>query len=145
MWFAILMTAAQLHAAQPDACTVLTKADVATFLEQSAERPAGGDPNAWGAGKINVAFFEAFGSHGVAALERVRADVPADLFVTSSSKLAGVRNTPMVGDLRAPPVSTDRTTTSPVLIPTRQSSVWAPWAVRSRPYSRSSCCIWNAA
>src|SRR5437870_13463583 len=31
--------------------------------------------------KINVAFFEAFGSSGVAALERLRADLPADLFV----------------------------------------------------------------
>ena len=36
--------------------------------------------------KINVAFFEAFGSRGVAALERVRADVPADLFVILDAK-----------------------------------------------------------
>jgi orotidine-5'-phosphate decarboxylase len=36
--------------------------------------------------KINVAFFEAFGSAGVAALERVRADVPADLFVILDAK-----------------------------------------------------------
>ena len=36
--------------------------------------------------KINVAFFEAFGSPGVAALERVRADVPADLFVILDAK-----------------------------------------------------------
>src|SRR5690606_10726987 len=31
--------------------------------------------------KINVAFFEAFGSAGWAALERLRADVPGDLYV----------------------------------------------------------------
>jgi len=36
--------------------------------------------------KINVAFFEAFGSSGVAALERVRADLPADLFVILDAK-----------------------------------------------------------
>jgi orotidine-5'-phosphate decarboxylase len=36
--------------------------------------------------KINVAFFEAFGSPGIAALERVRADVPADLFVILDAK-----------------------------------------------------------
>src|SRR6478672_550862 len=36
--------------------------------------------------KINVAFFEAFGSRGVAALERVRTDVPGDLFVILDAK-----------------------------------------------------------
>jgi len=36
--------------------------------------------------KINVAFFEAFGSAGIAALERVRADLPADLFVILDAK-----------------------------------------------------------
>jgi len=36
--------------------------------------------------KINVAFFEAFGSRGVAALERVRAGVPADLLVILDAK-----------------------------------------------------------
>jgi len=36
--------------------------------------------------KINVAFFEAFGSSGVAALERLRADLPADLFVILDAK-----------------------------------------------------------
>jgi subtilisin family serine protease len=33
----------------------LTKAEVTSFLEQTAERPAGGDVNAWGAGKLNIA------------------------------------------------------------------------------------------
>jgi len=36
--------------------------------------------------KINVAFFEAFGSSGIAALERVRSDLPADLFVILDAK-----------------------------------------------------------
>ena len=36
--------------------------------------------------KINVAFFEAFGSSGIAALERLRADLPADLFVILDAK-----------------------------------------------------------
>lgn len=36
--------------------------------------------------KINVAFFEAFGSAGIAALERLRADLPADLFVILDAK-----------------------------------------------------------
>ena len=36
--------------------------------------------------KINVAFFEAFGSSGIAALERVRADLPGDLFVILDAK-----------------------------------------------------------
>ena len=36
--------------------------------------------------KIDVAFFEAFGSRGVAALERVRAGVPADLLVILDAK-----------------------------------------------------------
>ena len=36
--------------------------------------------------KINVAFFEAFGSPGIAALERVRADLPGDLFVILDAK-----------------------------------------------------------
>jgi len=36
--------------------------------------------------KINVAFFEAFGSSGIAALERVRSDLPADLFFILDAK-----------------------------------------------------------
>src|SRR5438477_3977889 len=36
--------------------------------------------------KINVAFFEAFGASGIAALERVRADLPGDLFVILDAK-----------------------------------------------------------
>jgi len=36
--------------------------------------------------KINVAFFEAFGSSGIAALERVRSDIPAGLFVILDAK-----------------------------------------------------------
>ena len=35
---------------------------------------------------FTVAFFEAFGSSGVAALERLRADLPADLFVILDAK-----------------------------------------------------------
>lgn len=36
--------------------------------------------------KVNVAFFEAFGSAGWAALERLRADVPADQFFVADAK-----------------------------------------------------------
>jgi len=44
----------------------LTKAQVTSFLEQTAERPAGGDKNSWGAGKINVE----------KAIERVKQSLP---------------------------------------------------------------------
>ena len=40
--------------------------------------------------KINVAFFEAFGSQGIAALERLRAALPADLFVILDAKRGDV-------------------------------------------------------
>lgn len=43
--------------------------------------------------KINVAFFEAFGSAGVMALERVRADVPASLFVVLDAKRGDIGST----------------------------------------------------
>lgn len=43
--------------------------------------------------KINVAFFEAFGSSGLAALERVRADVPAELVVILDAKRGDVAST----------------------------------------------------
>ena len=44
-----------------------------------------------------------------------------------------------------PPVSTERTTTSPVFTPTRATRGWDPLAARCCPYSLSSCCIWSAA
>ncbi len=43
--------------------------------------------------KINVAFFEAFGSAGIAALERVRAAVPADVPFIADAKRADISNT----------------------------------------------------
>jgi orotidine-5'-phosphate decarboxylase len=43
--------------------------------------------------KINVAFFEAFGSAGIAALERVRAAIPADLPLIADAKRADISNT----------------------------------------------------
>ncbi len=43
--------------------------------------------------KINVAFFEAFGSAGIAALERVRADVPADHVVILDAKRGDIGTT----------------------------------------------------
>jgi len=43
--------------------------------------------------KINVAFFEAFGSAGLAALERVRADVPRDTFLVLDAKRGDIGST----------------------------------------------------
>ncbi len=43
--------------------------------------------------KVNVAFFEAFGSRGWAALERLRADVPADHVVILDAKRGDVATT----------------------------------------------------
>lgn len=43
--------------------------------------------------KINVAFFEAFGSAGWAALERLRRDVPEDLFVILDAKRGDIGST----------------------------------------------------
>ena len=43
--------------------------------------------------KINVAFFEAFGSAGWAALERTRGDVPAELFVVLDAKRGDIGST----------------------------------------------------
>ncbi|HET8587833.1 MAG TPA: orotidine-5'-phosphate decarboxylase [Candidatus Limnocylindria bacterium] len=43
--------------------------------------------------KINVAFFEAFGAAGWAALERVRAEVPADQFVVLDAKRGDIGTT----------------------------------------------------
>lgn len=43
--------------------------------------------------KINVAFFEAFGSAGWAALERVRGDIPADRFVILDAKRGDIGST----------------------------------------------------
>ena len=66
--------------------------------------------------KINVAFFEAFGSAGVAALERVRGDLPADLFVVLDAKRGDIGTTAeryaeaLFGRLRA-----DGVTLSPYL------------------------------
>jgi orotidine-5'-phosphate decarboxylase len=54
-------------------------------LEAAADRAA--------AVKINVAFFEAFGSAGWAALERVRADVPADHVLILDAKRGDIGST----------------------------------------------------
>lgn len=43
--------------------------------------------------KINIAFFEAFGSAGWAALERTRADVPADLVCVIDAKRGDIGST----------------------------------------------------
>jgi orotidine 5'-phosphate decarboxylase subfamily 2 len=43
--------------------------------------------------KINVAFFEAFGSAGWSALERLRADVPNDLFLVLDAKRGDIGTT----------------------------------------------------
>jgi len=43
--------------------------------------------------KINVAFFEAFGSAGWAVLERLRADVPADQFLVLDAKRSDIGST----------------------------------------------------
>lgn len=43
--------------------------------------------------KINVAFFEAFGSAGWAALERLRRDIPEDLFVILDAKRGDIGST----------------------------------------------------
>lgn len=66
--------------------------------------------------KINVAFFEAFGSAGIAALEHVRADLPPDLFVILDAKRGDIGSTAerqaeaLLGRLRA-----DAVTLSPYL------------------------------
>jgi orotidine 5'-phosphate decarboxylase subfamily 2 len=43
--------------------------------------------------KVNIAFFEAFGSAGWAALERLRADVPADLPIIADAKRGDLAST----------------------------------------------------
>ena len=43
--------------------------------------------------KVNLAFFEALGSPGLAALERLRADLPADLFVIVDAKRGDIGST----------------------------------------------------
>jgi orotidine-5'-phosphate decarboxylase len=43
--------------------------------------------------KVNVAFFEAFGSAGMAALERLRADVPSELVVILDAKRGDIGST----------------------------------------------------
>jgi orotidine-5'-phosphate decarboxylase len=43
--------------------------------------------------KINVAFFEAFGSAGLAALERLRDDLPRDLFLILDAKCGDIGST----------------------------------------------------
>jgi orotidine 5'-phosphate decarboxylase subfamily 2 len=43
--------------------------------------------------KINVAFFEALGSEGIAALERLRADLPADTFLVLDAKRGDIGST----------------------------------------------------
>lgn len=43
--------------------------------------------------KVNVAFFEAFGSEGIAALERLRADVPPDHVLILDAKRGDVAST----------------------------------------------------
>lgn len=66
--------------------------------------------------KINVAFFEAFGSEGIAALERVRGDVSTDHFLVLDAKRGDIGSTAerqaeaLLGRLRA-----DAVTLSPYL------------------------------
>jgi orotidine-5'-phosphate decarboxylase len=66
--------------------------------------------------KANIAFFEAFGSEGLAALERLRADVPADTFFVVDAKRGDIGSTAeryaeaLFGRLRA-----DAVTLSPYL------------------------------
>jgi orotidine 5'-phosphate decarboxylase subfamily 2 len=66
--------------------------------------------------KVNIAFFEAFGSAGLAALERVREDVPADTFFVIDAKRGDIGSTAeryaeaLLGRLRA-----DAVTLSPYL------------------------------
>ena len=55
------------------------------ILDAAAERAA--------AVKVNVAFFEAFGSAGIAALERLRARVPADLPFIADAKRGDISTT----------------------------------------------------
>ena len=43
--------------------------------------------------KANLAFFEAFGSAGMAALERIRADIPADIPFIADAKRADISST----------------------------------------------------
>src|SRR5699024_11048601 len=43
--------------------------------------------------KANVAFFEAFGSAGIAALERVRAAIPADIAFIADAKRGDIGST----------------------------------------------------
>ena len=43
--------------------------------------------------KVNVAFFEAFGSAGWAALERLRGDLPADQFLVLDAKRGDIGST----------------------------------------------------
>lgn len=56
-----------------------------TLLEAGAQHAA--------AVKINVAFFEAYGSAGVATLERVRSRVPADIPVIADAKRGDIGST----------------------------------------------------
>ena len=66
--------------------------------------------------KINIAFFEAFGSAGIAALERLRDDLPADIFLVIDAKRGDIGTTAeryaeaLFGRLRA-----DAVTLSPYL------------------------------
>ena len=66
--------------------------------------------------KINIAFFEAFGSAGIAALERLRDDLPADTFLVIDAKRGDIGSTAeryaeaLFGRLRA-----DAVTLSPYL------------------------------
>lgn len=43
--------------------------------------------------KVNVAFFEAFGSEGIAALERVRASAPSDIPFIADAKRGDIGST----------------------------------------------------
>ncbi len=67
----------------PDAAGI--EAFARGLIEATAEHAA--------AFKINVAFFEAFGSAGLAALERVRDDVPADHVVILDAKRGDIGST----------------------------------------------------
>lgn len=66
--------------------------------------------------KVNIAFFEAFGSAGVAALERVRAAVPSDLPFIADAKRGDIGSTSArIGEAIFDALGADAITANPYL------------------------------